>query len=76
MAEEVQINANDLLTGFAGEVAALMQRVVLADLRIRALQRALTETQEELVAAQQELASAQAGGNGEALSPDESQPVP
>ena len=48
MADEVQINANDILVAFAGENANLIQRVVVAELRVKALERALRETQKEL----------------------------
>lgn len=61
MAEEIQINANDILDAFGTETASLIQRVVVAELRIKALQRALKETQAEL---------------DEALSRDSGSPVP
>ena len=76
MAEEVQINANDLLVGYANETAQLLQRVVLADLRIRALSKALTETQQELEQTQRELVSQQIADHEADLSRDSDSPVP
>jgi hypothetical protein len=77
MAEEVQINANDILAAFATEVASLMQRVVVAELQVKALRRALKETQTELAT---ELSRVRDDGppteEMPALSFDEPTPVP
>lgn len=71
MAEELQINANDLIAAYGVEVANLTQRAVLAELRAKSLHQALVETRQELANATQ--ASVADGG---ALSPDEPAPVP
>lgn len=77
MADEIQINANDLLSGFAVENAQLIQRVVLADLRIRALEKALAETRQELEQAQRELVSERSLADHEAdLSRTRDVPLP
>jgi len=53
MAEELQINANDLIAAYGVEVANLTQRAVLAELRAKSLHQALVETRQELANATQ-----------------------
>lgn len=72
MADEVQINANDLLVAFGAENASLIQRVIIAELRAKSLQTALTSTREELAAATQ----ASVVDNGEGSVPTSGQPLP
>jgi DNA topoisomerase IA len=68
----MQISANDLLTAFSSESATLIQRCVLAELRAKALQSALSETRRQLAEATQ----ARVTVDGEALSRDSGSPVP
>lgn len=70
MADEIQINANDLLAAFTAENSALLQRAVLAELRVRSLQRALKETQAELDEAKAPVP------DGEGSVPNSGQPLP
>jgi hypothetical protein len=65
MADEVQINANDILSAFAVENANLIQRLVVAELRVKALERALEETKAELAKARTPVVD-----DADALSPE------